>query len=151
MITVATWVNRNTSHKSSLQEASLSTPGHRSVLTEQPQLWACLCLLGGRWRPTGEDVTHTGDLQEVPELLLPLLLQSDHGLLVLVHKAHHLLDFGQQLQCLLLTNHGLTVRNERTTLPRALRGTAWLPAMTGSLPCRPIRAEQGIQLPLGFA
>lgn len=56
--------------------------------------------------------THTGNLQEVPELLLPLLLKADHSLLILIHTAHHVFYLGQQLQCLLLTDHGFTVKDK---------------------------------------
>lgn len=64
-------------------------------------------------------LTHTCDLQEVPELLLPLLLQPHHRLLVLAHQADHLLHLGQQLQGLLLADHGLTVKTKRNELQRA--------------------------------
>lgn len=57
-------------------------------------------------------LTHTRDLQEVPELLLPFLLQPHHRLLVLAHQADHLLHLGQQLQGLLLADHGLTVKTK---------------------------------------
>lgn len=74
-----------------------------------------------------DTVTHTGDLQEVPELLLSLLLELDHCLLILVHQTHHLFHLGQQLQGLLLTNHSFTVKNKQDALPWALGCAECLP------------------------